>query len=188
MIERHFAFFRQRTGEYIREWKGPVPEPNIDPLLVGDAREIALNQWVTDVSQPQPGEIGLDVTQFDYPVGDFCWMVFRQPEWLLDWPVMHRFIQIDRATMTINVNNESHRPVRSTPNKLVIDITGTAMEPYYGAIFGTLVVREGRWWLEPIEADMDVHGLSVPIRTPLALTERPIDLALPVLHKEVVLA
>lgn len=175
MTERHFAFFRQGTGDYIREWKGPVDEPDIDPMLVGDAREVAMNAWTTDVLQPQPGEIGLDVTQFGYPVGDFCWMRFDEVDRLLDWPVSHKFIQIDRATMQIDTNSDSPRPIRSTPERIVIDITGTPLEPYYGSIFGRLVVRDGRWWLESREAHR------------LALTEAPIDLDISIPIQEAVL-
>lgn len=170
MIERHFAFFRQGTGEYVRDWRGPVPEPDIDPALVGEAREAVLNAWATDVSQPRPGEIGLDVTAFEYEVGDFCWMVFRQPERLLDWPVTHRFIQIDRAALVIHVNCESPRPIRSNADTIVIDITGTALEQFYGHLFGQLVRHKDHWALEPM------RDASAPTQTQRALEAARIDL------------
>lgn len=164
MRERHFAFFRHDTGEYVREWKGSVPEPAIDLRLTGDAREQALIAWATEVSGGRPGEIGLDVTPFGYPVGDFCWMHFDVIDRCLDWPVAHKFIQIDRATLQIDVNHASPRPVRSTPERLVIDITGTSLEPYHGHIFGRVVRREDGWALEPLR-----DPAIVPVPTQRAL-------------------
>lgn len=133
---RHFAFFRQDTGEYIREIEIDAAMPYINPRLSKEIRQHILDSWATEISEPKENEIGLDVTQFDYPLGDFCWMVFDPVSRMLDWPNMHTFIEINRKTGMIFANVQSPRPVRSTENTLIIDITGTPFEQYYGKIFG----------------------------------------------------
>jgi len=114
---------------------------------MGEERNKVLNEWATQVSYPTPGEVGLDVTQFGYPVGDFCWMTFDEVDRRLEWRTMHKFIQINRATWEIDANNKSPRPVRSTPEKIVIDVTGTALAPFYGSLHGQLTHENGRWIL-----------------------------------------
>src|SRR6185436_16907011 len=139
------AFFDARGGDrcsWVRELAGDVPEPSDG---IADAA------WQDRVSGREPHEICLDVTQFDYPVGDFCWMVFRPYDatesgkrGLLDWPDVHTFIQIERATMRLICYWDSPRPVRSCAARVVIDITGTPLEAHYrehGPVFGNFVVR-----------------------------------------------
>lgn len=179
MVMRHFAFFRQDTGEYVRESAGPVPDPDIDPALTGDARSAALNAWATDVSAPQAGEIGLDVTHIGWPIGDFCYCRFDVVDRSLHWGPPRYYVEIALDRMEIAANQESHRPVRSTdPTRLVIDITGTALEPLHGHLFGRLVRRSRHWALEPRHdrllaeptqraleaARIDLDMVTVPIR------------------------
>ena len=71
-MERHVAFFRQSTGAWVREWRGPIPAPDLDPQLAGDARLAALNAWQQGVAPAGDDEVGLDVPRFDWPLGDFC--------------------------------------------------------------------------------------------------------------------
>jgi hypothetical protein len=158
---RHFAFFKK--GAYSREWEGQVPEQDIPDSLIGESRQQALNAWATEISHPQQGEIGLDVTHFGYPFGDFCWMTFDEVDRRLEWRIMHRYIQIDRSTWKIDANNESPRPVRSTPDKLVIDITGTVLEPYYGSLFGQLVKRDGGWHLASVQPDFSLPEAALDL-------------------------
>lgn len=164
---RHFAYFAAASIRqvidgvlidvcpYIREWKGEVAAPPDFILHLEDMplRQRALTGWMEDVAGRAPHEICLDVTSFDYPEGDFCWMVYRPYEetepgkrGLLDWPDSHTFVQIDRATMRLQAYWQSVRPVRSTPQTMVIDVTGTPWERIYierGALYGTFRVING---------------------------------------------
>lgn len=165
---RHFAFFDQTTGAYRREWRGEVGEPSIDPSAPDRQRQ--LDDWTTAVSQPDPGEVGLDVTQFDYPVGDFCWMTFDAVDRRLDWPEMHTFVEIDLDTLEIVGNQQSPRPIRSHDRRLIVDITDSPLAAYYGRIFGRLVRRAGQWRLDPL-----VDEVLIPAPTRAALMAAPWD-------------
>jgi len=161
MSTRHFAFFRQDDGTCTREWSGPVPEPEIDPLLVGDARLAALNAWQQTVAPAEPGEVGLDVTFIGWPVGDFCYCVFDAVGRRLEWGPERYYIEINTTTLEIVANTQSHRPIRdAVPGQHVIDITGTCLEPYHGRIFGTVVRRGDTWGLDPVR-DTDVIPATV---------------------------
>ena len=145
---RHFAFFRQLTGEYIREWAGPVPAPSAWVTRLG--WPWLLNRWATLVSQPQRGEIGLDVTHIGWPVGDFCYCTCDVVDRRLDCGPPRHYIEVHLTTGEIVANQESHRPIRSAvPGQRVLDITGTALEPYHGQLFGRFVPFEGRLIFEP---------------------------------------
>lgn len=122
MVRRHFAFF-DGEGACVREWAGPVPEPDIDPRLVGPEREVALNAWATAVSQPAPGEVGLDVTHVGAEVGAFCWAHFDRIDRVLSFPERHRFVQIDKVTGRVSTVMESGMPVESNERHDVIDVT-----------------------------------------------------------------
>ena len=169
---RHFAFFQQRTGNYVREWKGPVDPPLVDSALSGDAREAALNRWATRVSYPELNEIGLDVTHIGWPVGDFCYCHFDEVERRLEFGLPRHYIEVRLDTLEIVANQESHRPIQdSVPGQRVIDITGTCLEPLHGHIFGRFVKRGHGWAIEPSPV--------VPIDVRLSLAEVPIDIIIP---------
>jgi hypothetical protein len=154
---RHFVYFDQRvvpircdTGRtrdlcpYLREWKGECGEPDVDPVLPELERRPRLDAWATRVARPQMNEVALDVTDFDYPEGDFVWWVFDPVDRRLDWPNLHTFLEIETTTMTIVANTRSSRPVRSHGTRLLLDVTGTWAEALYGALFGRFVqVPEG---------------------------------------------
>lgn len=184
MIERHFAFFAAGTGEYLREWAGPVPVPDIPHttrrwwggrMAFSEAeRQAALNAWATRVSQPQPGEVGLDVTPIGWPVGDLCYcrVDFSHPRPLLQWGPPRHYIEVRLGTMQIVANTETHRPLRAAvPGQVVIDITGTALARYHGRIWGRFACCDGRWALEPL------HDVAlVPRETQRAIADARIDL------------
>lgn len=159
---RHFAFFSQETGAYIREWRGPVaPSPR-------RATRDELDAWATSVSCPDDGEVGLDVTAIGWPVGDFCYcrLDLAQDPPLLEWGPPRHYVEIDLSTMAIVANQESHRPVRANPGRVVVDITGTALEPLWGSLFGRLRRRDGRIAVVPPralgEAPMHLDPLVLP--------------------------
>lgn len=137
-MERHFAFFDAVTGVYVREWRGPVEAYR--PRWWHGQRE--RDRWATRVSRPAPGEVGLDVTHIGWPVGDFCYCRFDSVDRMLDWGPPRYYIQIhDRE---IIANQESHRPIYGEG---ILDITGTALEPFHGRLFGRLTRVDGRWRL-----------------------------------------
>src|SRR5262245_43220931 len=105
-VYRHFAYFSQESGQLTRERAGHVPAPALPVTLVGEARLMALNQWATDVSEPEPGETGLDVTALQYPLGDFIWAEFDAIDRRLHWPTMHRFLVFDRVSGLLSGRTE----------------------------------------------------------------------------------
>lgn len=141
-MRRHFAFFSQTDGAYIREAAGDVPEPRIPAWVNGSIRLALLDRWATKVSQPRPGEIGLDVTQFDYPLGDFAWSSFDLVDRRLDWVEPHYWIEGDIAERRLVANTASPRPIRSHDTRLVLDVTGTPLQQHHGHLFGA-VKRDG---------------------------------------------
>lgn len=175
MVERHFAFFRQRSGEYVREWKGPVQDPPSWVVRLG--WQSLLNRWATKVSRPRRGEIGIDVTHVAWPVGDFCYSRFDEINRLLEWGPPRRFIEIRLDTLEVVSNWESHRPVRdAVPGQHVIDITGTWLDPHFGRIWGQFVRQaDGRWGIVP-----QANTRRVPALVRQALAEAAIDLDLAV--------
>lgn len=135
MTVRHFAFFDQETGAWIREWRGPVAAPDFDPALVGETREMALNAWATNVSYPQPGEVGLDVTHANCPVGDFVWARFDAINRRVEWPETHRFLIIDRQSGEIVGHIESDRPVRSNERHIAMEMApGSEFWSMWGSV------------------------------------------------------
>ena len=128
------------------------------------------------------GAVCLDVARFGWPVGDHRWNIWNDTQRLLDWPEssVHRFIEVQMDTMEVIANQSSHRPVRpGWPGRLVLDITGSRLEPFHGEIFGRFVRRDEGWYLDPCV-------WTAGVRTPRQLTESPIDLdlfAVPVMEK-----
>jgi hypothetical protein len=187
MVYLHVAYFAadgdgQTGGAWQREWAGLVPAPEVPSTLVGDARLRWLCDWQQQVAPAEDGEVGIDVTALRWPVGDLCWHRFDAVRRDLYCPEPHLFIQIARDTRMVDVNCESGRPVASTPERLVLDITGTPLEPFYGHLFGQLVTRGGRIALEPTADEM-----TVPADVRPALCAATDDLALVAdLRKEVV--
>jgi hypothetical protein len=175
-VYRHFAFF-DVAGRWTREWAGPVPAPDLDESGARDVRTAALIAWATRVAPPHPGEQGLDVTPCGYPVGDFVWARWNSVDRILDFPVMHRFVLIDRESGWIAANHESGRPVRGNDRHVVVDITGTALEDDFGCIFGRLRRHRSRWILDgrsPLPASQG----DVLVR--LLLAQSPVPVAMPV--------
>lgn len=181
-MQRHFAFFDQITGNYIREWKGPVPSPNIRWWQRN--RQVALDKWATDVSKPGQGEVGLDVTHIGWPVGDFCYCTFDPVDRRLEWGPPRHYVEVSLDTLEVVANTESHRPIRdAVPNQHVFDITSTAWEPYFGHIFGRFQKINDQWTFLPNE-----DTAIVPKSVQKILAEAPIglDLFQPIeVHNEV---
>lgn len=128
MTMRHFAYFDQATGCYIREARGMVPLPNIDPRLPKEQRTQLLNRWATGVSQPAGGEVALDVTQFNHPLGSFRWSKFDVIDFRLDFVEMHTFVEVDLERRRIANTVKSTRPVLSYGDRLVFDVTDTPLQ------------------------------------------------------------
>lgn len=195
MTERHFAWFRQEDGRWIGEWQGRVPAPVVPPSLTGEARLMVLNEWLQQVQRgitpfasayatsaqawdldawddcPPGGAVCLDVTMYNWPVGDFSWSVFDGVDRLLDFREMRTYLQLTPATATLDASLHSPRPVRSMPQKLVADVTGTPLAPWIDQLHGRLVRRDGRIVFEPFRP-------GLPEAVVLAITDRNDDLAL----------
>lgn len=193
---RHLAWFLLETGQCLGEWSGRLPFPTV-PIAGGEARTLALNAWlheaqrlITPNGSPYPmtaqawnlkawdaclpGEaVCLDVTQYQWPVGDFVWSVFDGVDRLLDLRDMRIFLQVVPQTGIIDCYGESGRPMRDTPTKLIADVTGTEFEPWAQQILGgRFVRRDGRIVFDPRE------GSQIPEPVILALCDRNPDLAL----------
>lgn len=197
MVYRHLAFFNCESGDWIGEWAGHVPVPRLPPGVIGDARTLVLNAWIHEVQRlitpsgspyelvaqewdlaawdecPRGGAVCLDVTHFSWPVSDQRWHRWVQADFALDWPDHRLFIKVERAALALDSNVASSRPVRSTPEQGVVDITGTRLEPFHGRIFGHLRRDDaGRIWLQPFD------GAAMPEETRCALQSAPLDLDL----------
>jgi len=136
---RHFAYFRQADGSYLREQLVDVAGPPSWWARVPAAlRDWLFTRWSHLLARPAAGEVAIDVTQFDYPLGDFCWSVLRFGDGdngkpLLDFPNERTFMQLDRRTAEVVGWWQSSRPCRSDAERLIIDVTGTPWESVYGA-------------------------------------------------------
>lgn len=196
MIERHFAWFRQETGQWLGEWAGQVPAPVLPPSVIGDARLLLLNEWTQQTQSritptgspyamtaqawdldawddcPAGGAVCLDVTLYLRPVGDFFWAVFDGVDRLLDFRETRTFVQMSTETLCLDASVRSDRPVRSTAAKRVADVTGTPFEPWADRLRGSFVKRDGRIVFEP-----DAPG-ALPEAVVVTLTDRNPDLAL----------
>lgn len=136
-----------------------------------------LNLWATAVSQPEANEIGLDVTRFNWPVGDFQWSRFDIVDSALLVEEPHHFIQLERATSRIDAGSTSARPIRDSAKKAILEITGTPLEAIRDSLFGAVVRRDGRALLL-----RKTGGESIPLdlgqtieheRIPLLLGDAP---------------
>ena len=195
MTDRHFAWFHVETGAWIGEWSGRVQAPVVPPSLIGDDRLRVLNAWTQQTQStitpagspyhmreqawdldawddcPPGGAVCLDVTMYRWPVGDFQWAVFDGVDRLLDFREMRSYLQLTPAAATLDASLHSPRPVRSTVQKLVADVTGTPLAPWVDQLHGRLVKRDGRIVFEPFR-------LGLPDAVVLSITDRNEDLAL----------
>ena len=199
MMDRHFAWFRMQDGQWIGEWTGHVPSPTVPASLIGDARLMLLNEWTQQTQRgitpfasayettaqawdldawddcPPGGAVCLDVTMYNWPVGDFVWAVFDGVDRLGDFREMRTYLQLTPATAMIDAVAKSPRPIRDKPTKLIADITGTSLEPFAERLMGRLVRRDGRIVFEPNQAELpEAVVLSITDRNPdLSIFMRP---------------
>lgn len=153
MTVRHFAYFAdtgRADGKFtcVRDMKGPVPAPDIDPRLTGDARLQALNAWQQRVAPADPHEIGLDITRVDKPVGAVRYWLFDPVARRTEEGPMRSYVQIDVATLTIVALLQSPQPIEAPADRLILDVTDTAIEPYLWELRGRFTSRAGTWALE----------------------------------------
>lgn len=125
-IDRHFAYFDVETGRCTREGAGPVPRPHLPPGLAPTARMLLLNEWAKTVSQPEDGEVSLDVTHLRYPVGDFRWAHFDAIDFRLTFPEPHWFLEVDTEARRCVQLLQSARPARSHGVRQIFDVTAAA--------------------------------------------------------------
>lgn len=169
----HLAWFSRYTGCWIGEWCGYVPSPQITPTLSPAQHAHALQDWQQSIACritpdgapfdtlesawdgdqweecPSGGAVCLDVTRFGWPVGDHQWSVWNDAHRSLDWGDYHQFLQIGMATLRIEANQSSHRPIRGTAQHRVFDITGLPIAKFHGRLFGQFVWNGGRWHFIP---------------------------------------
>lgn len=196
MTDRHLAWFRVDDGFWLGEWAGRVPAPMVPPSVIGDARLMLLNEWVQQTQRlitpsgspyemrsqvwdrdawddcPAGGAVCLDVTLYGWPVGDFYWSVFDGVDRLLDFREMRAFLQLSTETLWLDANVRSPRPIRSTPAKVIGDVTGTPLAPWIGRLHGQFVKRDGRIVFQPNALD------DLPEAIALSLTDRNPDLGM----------
>ena len=120
---------------------------------------------------PPGGAVCLDVTMYGWPVGDFFWALFDGVDRLLDFREQRAYLELTPTTAILDASVRSTRPMRSTPHKLVADVTGTPLEPWIDRLHGRLVRRGGRIMFEPFSP-------GLPEAIVLAITDRNEDLAL----------
>ena len=161
-MRRHFAFFNQHDGSYSREWADDVPAPDVPAHVNGPVRLALIDQWTTHVSQPRPGEIGLDVTQYEYPyhsigLGDFAWSTLDVVDRRLDFKTPHFWIEGDVVQRTLVANTQSPRQILSHGTRLLLDVTGTPLQAHHGQLFGG-VSRDGDYLV------FQLSGRSEPLR------------------------
>ena len=172
MTLRHLAWFRLEDGNWLGEWKGHLPPPPAHLLAqIGDARTIGLNAWLQDAQRmitpegspyethehcwdlaawddcPTGGAVCVDVTKFNWPLGDQYFHEWNTLDAGIEYPETRKYIQVDRKSRQIDANQSSSRFVRPTSEKGILDITGTALEKFYGDITGKLSNENGRWVL-----------------------------------------
>ena len=200
MVERHFAWFRLEDGQWLGEWQGHVPPPPAHLLMqVGDARMIGMNAWLQETQRfitpmgspydvreqcwdqdawddcPDGGAVCVDVTKFNWPVGDQYFHQWNTLDGGIEYPDMRHYIQLDRASKYIDANQSSSRFIRPTEQKALLDITGTALAPFHGSLHGQLTHENGRWLLTGAPAhvsdgiqhaldagSVDIHAALVP--------------------------
>ena len=177
-MTRHLTWWRVEDGQWLGEWKGHLPPPPSHLLAqTGDARNIGLNAWLQDKQQmitpsgspydvseqcwditawrdcPDGGAVCVDVSRFGWPVGDQYFHEWNTLDAGIEYPDERKYIQIDRATQSIDGNCRSSRFIRPTAEKAQLDITGTLLASFHGSITGKLSNENGRWML----ADAPAH-------------------------------
>ena len=183
---RHFAWFHATAGHWIGEWRGRVPAPALPAGVIGEARLALLNAWQQKIQRaispdgsPYAADaqawnldawdncaagaaVCLDVTIYLWPVGDFQWARFDGVDRVLAFPEARDYLQIAANTLQLDVNSRSGRPIRSTAQKAVIDITGSPLAALHGRLFGRLIKRDGVIRVEglelPIQGALEAHG------------------------------
>lgn len=189
----HFAWFRRDSGEWLAEWIGDVPAQALDPTIIGDERTRELNAWqqklqpriiagdfagvgVADedgwIACPSQGAVCLDVSRFDWPLGDHQYHQWNDATQLLDWPASsaRQYIELQNDSLDVVANVESHRPIRNqVPGQTVIDITGSPLAQYHGNIWGRFVRLDDRWTFQPCSRRRDGQRIAPPsVRRALA--------------------
>lgn len=192
---RHLAWFNTETGGWIGEWMGHLPAPVVPSTVTEEGRLQMLNAWLQDAQRlitpagspyavtaqlwdldawddcPDGAAVCLDTTRYGWPVGDFQWAVFDGWDRLLDFREMRAYLELTPATAMLDASVHGPRPVRSTPEKIVADVTGTPLEPWVDQLHGRLIRRDGRIVFEPFWP-------GVPEAVVLSITDRTLDLAL----------
>lgn len=177
---RHLAWFDTATGGWLGEWDGALPVPVVPATLTGDARMQVMNAWlqrvqgaITPSGSPYVVEaqawdlaawdacadgaaVCLDVSLYGWPVGDFRWACFDQVDGLVDFREWRVYLEVQRQTARLDVNLRSPRQVSSTPERVIVDVTGTPLAPHVGRLFGRFERRDGRIMFLPD------HGGSLP--------------------------
>jgi hypothetical protein len=172
-VLRHLLWKHRTNQDYLGEWKGLVPPPEISPRLIGDARKVALNDWLDWVIRnfdacllidedwdldkwnacPNGMAVCLDVTDFNWPIGDHIWHTWNDTSHALDWPQMHYFFEVkelDKDHLQIVSKQETHRPLRdAVEGQQCFHISDTPLEPFRHQLAGTFVRKNGVWQLDP---------------------------------------
>ena len=194
MTECHLAWFRVDEGRWLGEWQGTLPAPVVPPHLIGDARLMLLNEWLQQTQRaispfgspypmtaqcwdldawddcPPGGAVCMDVSMYNWPVGDFQWAVFDGTDRLLDFREMRTYLELTPQTAMLDATAHSPRPIRATATKLIADVTGTPLEPWADRLHGRFVRRDGRIVFEPFA------GAQLPEAIVLALCDRNPDI------------
>lgn len=167
-LYRHVVYFAQggtstHGGDWLREATGWVEAPAIQDTVFGDARIRRMNLWATRVFAPASGEVCLDVTDVDtgddYQVGDFVWARFDAVGRRVVWPEPHVFLQFTPDGRAKAVAR-SARPVYSTTDTLVYDVTGTVFAPVAQSVLG-LRLSLDRLALAPMRHPCEEEGALI---------------------------
>jgi hypothetical protein len=116
---------------------------------------------------PAGGAVCVDVTRFHWPLSDQRFHRWDGVGASIEYPETRKYIQVDRESLEIDANASSSRFIRPTAEKAIIDITGTALEPFHQkSLIGTLFNENGRWMLTHATAHgIDMHGIQHALDT-----------------------
>lgn len=144
---RHFVFY-DSAGAWVREAKGEIGEPPADVVrLSGDAGTAAREAWLASVTPfEESGEVALDITHKDWPVGSMFWTRFEPVSRVVSW-IPRKALELDSA-FRVQANHEVWGgPLELAPGRIAIDITDTALAPFLHSIWGQFERRDGQWAL-----------------------------------------